>query len=136
MLPGFYGNILTDVEIPNHTYDVTKEYLQAIMTLIELPCDALIKADKTHKLYMNLAVNIVLVIKEIFAHFGRWKFSYAQDKELIALKCLEIFHQLLSPKYEMSSKIKERYIIINKQRSFYLKNPFFRTIKTIKINLV
>lgn len=121
MLPGFYGNILTTVEISNHTYDVTKEYLQTIMTLIELPSDVLIEADKTHKLYMNVAVNIVLVIKEIFAHFGRWKFSLSQDKELIALKCLEIFHQLLSPKYEMSPKIKERYDGITMQKS-HLKN--------------
>ena len=108
MMPGFYGNILTNVEIPNHTYEVTKEYLQTIMTLIEVPCETLIEADKSNKLYMNLAVNVVLVIKEIFAHFGRWKFSSNQDKQLIALKCLEIFHQLLSPKYEQSSQIKEK----------------------------
>ncbi|XP_066919119.1 nucleoporin NUP188-like [Clytia hemisphaerica] len=108
MLPGSYGNILTTVEIPNHMYDVTKEYLQIIMTLLELPYETLINAGKQNELYMDLAVNIVLIIKEIFSHFGRWKFSSAEDKELIALKCLEIFHQLLSPKNEESLLIKEK----------------------------
>jgi hypothetical protein len=83
MLPGFYGNILTKTEIPNHTFSVTNEYLKIVLTILELPYDKLINADKNHKVYVDVTVNVVLIIKEIFAHFGRWRFSSAEDKELI-----------------------------------------------------
>lgn len=41
-------------------------------------------SDPTNKkIYLDIAANLVFIIKEVFASFGTWKFSIPEDKEVI-----------------------------------------------------
>jgi len=99
LTPGYLGMILTNHEIPTKSYTITREYLQFLHGFIQsvfLADPDVENTSSVQKIYLDLAVNMVFLLKEIFANFGRWGYNDVNDKSQIGLKCLEIFHLILS----------------------------------------
>ncbi|XP_057314860.1 nucleoporin NUP188-like [Hydractinia symbiolongicarpus] len=97
---GFYGVLLNQLEMTSGDFAVTREYLGFVLQCLNglSLCEA--KKDQAlNKLQFDVAVNIVFIIKEVFANFGKWRFATVEDKERIGLRCLEIFHLILSPAF-------------------------------------
>ena len=83
--PGSFGLILARTEIPSGGFNITKEYLKFLIDFLNGLCmlDQNKRCQDVKSIYQDIAVNVVFVIKEVFASFGRWRFLYSQDKEVI-----------------------------------------------------
>ena len=85
-LPGSYGNILATQECAQARYPLTAAFLRIVL---HLSPSVLVSADAD-----LLLPSVLFVLREIFPHFGRWRFFSSGEnpkRESIGQKCLEIF---------------------------------------------
>lgn len=65
-------------------FAVTREYLGFVLQCLNgLSLSEAKKDQALNKLQFDVAVNIVFIIKEVFANFGKWRFATVEDKERI-----------------------------------------------------
>ena len=77
---GLYGILLQQFEIMNASFKLTIEYLQFLLDFMKSIPFTTSSSSETAIIYADVVVNLMFVLKEIFASFSKWRYAYPSEK--------------------------------------------------------
>lgn len=77
---GLYGILLQQFEIMNASFKLTIEYLQFLLDFMKSIPFTTSSSSETAIIYADVVVNLMFVLKEIFASFSKWRYTYPPEK--------------------------------------------------------
>lgn len=77
---GLYGILLQQFEIMNASFKLTIEYLQFLLDFMKSIPFTTSSSSETAIIYADVVVNLMFVLKEIFASFSKWRYTYPSEK--------------------------------------------------------
>ncbi|XP_066995388.2 nucleoporin Nup188 [Anabrus simplex] len=93
---GAIGELVTVQETKQGCFDLLISYLSFLYKLIKNKP----KIEDTVKEYMDIILpGVVYVVEEVFPRYHNWGFSNERDYDHITLKCVGIFHEILTLQY-------------------------------------
>ena len=77
---GLYGILLQQFEIMNASFKLTIEYLQFLLDFMKSIPFTTSSSSETATIYADVVVNLMFVLKEIFASFSKWRYTDPSEK--------------------------------------------------------
>jgi len=101
--PGVVGSLLLSSEYATASYGLTLQYLEYFHEFLVTLSGCTIDDDDKSSLAVHqkdIVANLIFIIKDIFSMYSRWRYSVPEQRFLVGLNCLHIFHTILSPTFQ------------------------------------